>query len=415
MSEFSDVFLESQIETVLQLGINDKNGTIHLFGKYMAEDHNQNPVERWGEIIIIEGGNAYLQVGERQSGKLGKINISDHIVLDAAEPSLVMGNSSSTPGSIQIKDKYGNNRILLNGTNSTVSIGTNGSNGTLNVYSDDGQKTAQLYNDAQKAGLSLGGNGRHSSLLLIKEDNSATVRVDGKHGNLTLGGGGADGDLLVKDHAGETVGVLDGGSATLTLGHSTQHGGLEIRGNQGAVGLSLDPGTAVVGGAGMNGRVVVRNFQGTDTITLNGMTGLINTTNADVAEEFDVDPAQLAEAQPGVLMSLNLEGKLAPSSTPYDSKVVGVVAGAGAYKPAMILDKRGGNNRLPIAMMGKVYCQVTAENEPIQIGDLLTSSHLTGHAMRASDRGKAFGSVIGKALAGFSGPSGLIPVLVNLQ
>ena len=65
--------------------------------------------------------------------------------------------------------------------------------------------------------------------------------------------------------------------------------------------------------------------------------------------------------------------------------------------------------------MGKVYCKVWAEESPIEIGDLLTTSPVAGHAMRATDRERAFGAVIGKALASQRGGAGLIPILVALQ
>jgi len=65
--------------------------------------------------------------------------------------------------------------------------------------------------------------------------------------------------------------------------------------------------------------------------------------------------------------------------------------------------------------MGKVCCKVTAEHTPIEIGDLLTTSAVAGHAMKASDPGAAFGAVIGKALQPLRAGTGLIPVLVALQ
>ena len=70
---------------------------------------------------------------------------------------------------------------------------------------------------------------------------------------------------------------------------------------------------------------------------------------------------------------------------------------------------------MPVALMGKVYCKVDATSSPIQVGDLLTTSKTQGHAMRASDPGRAFGSIVGKALSGLAEGLGMIPVLVSLQ
>jgi hypothetical protein len=114
-------------------------------------------------------------------------------------------------------------------------------------------------------------------------------------------------------------------------------------------------------------------------------------------------------------MSFGVDGTLFPSSEAYDSKVVGVISGAGEYKPGIVLDRRDGGNRAPIALMGKVYCKVDAGYSAIEVGDLLTTSPTAGHAMKATDPLKAFGSVIGKALRSKSDGRGMIPVLVALQ
>jgi hypothetical protein len=58
---------------------------------------------------------------------------------------------------------------------------------------------------------------------------------------------------------------------------------------------------------------------------------------------------------------------------------------------------------------------VDAGASPVEVGDLLTTSETPGHAMKAGDPEKAFGSVIGKALRPLAGGRGLIPVLIALQ
>jgi hypothetical protein len=70
---------------------------------------------------------------------------------------------------------------------------------------------------------------------------------------------------------------------------------------------------------------------------------------------------------------------------------------------------------MPVALSGTVYCQVDARQEPIRVGDLLTTSATPGHAMKASDPLQAFGAVIGKALQPLPAGTGLIPILVALQ
>jgi len=65
--------------------------------------------------------------------------------------------------------------------------------------------------------------------------------------------------------------------------------------------------------------------------------------------------------------------------------------------------------------MGKTYCKVDATYGAIETGDLLTTSPTSGHAMKATDPLKVFGSVIGKALCKLKTGKGLIPILVVLQ
>jgi hypothetical protein len=136
--------------------------------------------------------------------------------------------------------------------------------------------------------------------------------------------------------------------------------------------------------------------------------------NADCAEDFDV--ANASSATPGTVMVIAADGVLAPSREPYDRCVVGVISGAGDYKPALTLDKRASTeHRMPIALLGKVCAKATAEYGAIEAGDLLTTSPVTGHAMKCSDPSKAFGTVIGKALRPLREGRGLIPILIALQ
>jgi hypothetical protein len=139
----------------------------------------------------------------------------------------------------------------------------------------------------------------------------------------------------------------------------------------------------------------------------------VNIVNADCAEEFEL--AGTGVIEPGTLMSFGSDGNLLPSSEAYDGKVAGVISGAGEYKPGIVLDKRHGGNRVPIALLGKVYCKVDAEYSAIDVGDLLTTSPTAGHAMKATDPARAFGAVIGKALRAKSDGRGMIPVLIALQ
>lgn len=174
----------------------------------------------------------------------------------------------------------------------------------------------------------------------------------------------------------------------------------------GVWGISHNPGRAGVVGHNPGG--LAGYFEGNVEVT-----GDITLTGADCAEEFDVSEA--TDIEPGTVMVLDQEGALQPSQQAYDKRVAGVISGAGNYKPGIVLDKQSSEHRMPVALVGKVYCRVDAQYASIEVGDLLTTSDTPGHAMRADDLFKAFGSVIGKALRPLQAGQGMIPILIALQ
>jgi hypothetical protein len=150
----------------------------------------------------------------------------------------------------------------------------------------------------------------------------------------------------------------------------------------------------------------------TRTLLVEGDVELANA--ADFAEDFDV--ADATEAEPGTVLVLGDDERLRPCDKPYDKRVVGVVSGAGPYRPGIVLDRRPGpGERRSVALLGKVYCKVDAGSAPVEVGDLLTTSPVAGHAMAATDPYSALGAVIGKALRALPAGRQLIPVLVTLQ
>jgi hypothetical protein len=172
-------------------------------------------------------------------------------------------------------------------------------------------------------------------------------------------------------------------------------------------------------GEGVNGALTLFDENGNTALRIraNGsveVAGDILLLNADCAEDFDVSGAE--EADPGTVMVFDQEGSLQQSRQAYDKRVAGVVSGADGYRSGIILDKQVSEaNRIPVALMGKVYCRVDAQYSPIEVGDLLTTSPTPGHAMKAVDALKAFGAVIGKALKPLDRGVDMIPILVTLQ
>ena len=178
----------------------------------------------------------------------------------------------------------------------------------------------------------------------------------------------------------------------------------ETTGGRGVVGVSESD----IGVFGKGGRLA-GFFEGDVEVT-----GDIRLTNADCAEDFNIGGE--VKIEPGTVMVLCEENTLFPSRSAYDKRVAGVVSGAGEYKPGIVLDKQTTDrNRQPIALLGKVYCKVDAQFGAIEVGDLLTTSNTSGHAMKVSDSLKASGSIIGKALRSLREGQGMIPILVALQ
>ena len=215
------------------------------------------------------------------------------------------------------------------------------------------------------------------------------------------------GGVGVQGDADQGTGVL-GTSASYrgVSGSSQTNAGVygESQHFDGVFGVTHNLNAAAVSGhnpAGMAGY-----FEGNVVVT-----GDITLTGADFAEQFELTNG--AEPEPGTVMVTDEEGRLTPSTTPYDRRVVGVVSGAGHYKPAIVLDGQAAGQRAVIGLIGKVYCKVDASAAPILAGDLLTTSAYPGHAMKATEFDRSFGAVIGKALRPVESGRTIIPVLVS--
>jgi hypothetical protein len=146
------------------------------------------------------------------------------------------------------------------------------------------------------------------------------------------------------------------------------------------------------------------------------------TGGSDLSEQFEVNAMQnrgQASVEPGIVVAIDPDnpGKLAVSRMAYDRKVAGIISGAGGIKPGMLMSQTGsmadGNH--PVVLTGRVYCRADASNGPIEPGDLLTTSHIPGHAMKVTDYAQAQGAVLGKAMTGLKEGAGLVLVLVTLQ
>lgn len=259
------------------------------------------------------------------------------------------------------------------------------------------------------------------------------ITLDGGSGDITIGAAGRDGDLVLRDGAGNPRVVINGQDGTLVLkdvngkdtvaldarfglldlGAQGNEGDLRIRDNAGTFVFTFDASFAVLdlGGKGNEGDLRLLNDAGEFTIHLDGGAGDIKLLGADLAEEF----ASRTEVEPGSVVVAVGPDEVAVAREARDRRVVGVVSGAGNLRSAVRLAARPGEERVPVALTGRVYCKVDAGHGPITLGDLLTTSITEGHAMRVEDPAAAAGAIMGKALAPLKDGRGLIPVLLTLQ
>jgi hypothetical protein len=249
------------------------------------------------------------------------------------------------------------------------------------------------------------------------KEHAGVAGVNEVGGNGVYGRGTGNGVFGVHtgDDGGGVVGTSDKNDGVRGYSSSKDHSGVvgtNYAGGNGVLGQT-ETGVGVSGISGRNigvfgkGGSLAGRFEGIVEVT-----GDIRLTGADCAEDFDVS----GEVDPGTVVVLCEDGKIRSSDSAYDHRVAGVISGAGNYRPGMVLDRQEDlMRRKPLALIGKVFCKIEAQDGPIRVGDLLTTSSTPGYAMRVQDQNKAFGAILGKALAKFESGKGMIPILVTLQ
>lgn len=356
---------------------------------------------------------------------------------------VLLSATSNSGGSLSLRGPTGSETALLR--NDTLG-------GSLSLRSDANFETVLLRNDSlgggrlytrDEAGLNtalLGSSSAAGGFLYLYQSNGTTLGMD-VDGDATGAGGGANlnmrqangatgvnidadatnanggGEITVNDTAGAIRVRVDGnsigtggeisvfdddGTETIEiLGAETATSGGQIllRGADGITEIEID---SEFGAAGDSGRIITPVLQ---------ITG-----GADLSEQFDIT----GDFEPGMVVCIDEHnpGKLHKSTSAYDAKVAGVVAGAGGVRPGLLMSQRSKDEvdgKDSVALTGRVYCWVDASFGEIKPGDMLTTSATAGHAMKVADHGRANGAVIGKAMQGLKSGKGLVLVLVNLQ
>jgi hypothetical protein len=179
-------------------------------------------------------------------------------------------------------------------------------------------------------------------------------------------------------------------------------------------------GTGVVGQV-VSGAFIYEGFilgtQRKFAVTRNGdvLADGAHTGPADFAEML-VASGPASDYEPGDVLVIGPEGKVAKATSPYDPNLAGVYSAApgflgddrikdhGVKSPENLAAETSGQTWLPVALMGVLPVKVSDENGPIHSGDFLTTSSTAGCAMRA-DPVKVetillypTGTILGKAL-----------------
>jgi hypothetical protein len=266
----------------------------------------------------------------------------------------------------------------------------------------------RIVDPGSDAEIGITDNSNASAISGLNKGNKAMGFLAGQNplGNTPVGAYGESESLGV-------FGFAKTAQAIGVAGNSANGAGIGVQGhtstNIGVLGSSDGIGLAgkFIGNIEVTGHI---NCHETSKITCFD----VSLIGGDCAEEFNIVNKESVE--PGTVMVIDNEDTVLQSNRAYDKRVAGVISGAGNHNPGIVLDKRQTrDNRMPIALVGKVYCKVDTQYSPIEVGDLLTKSPTPGHAMKADDPLKAFGAVIGKALRSLAEGQGLIPILIALQ
>jgi hypothetical protein len=384
--------------------------------------------------LLDKDGNQVVSAGVVQRGRSA---------LTQAE--LRVGGKAKV-GVLRLDDGEGDSTATIDGNNGHLTLGgrangggTRGSNGSITLNDRDGEGSVQINAGSDGAQIFLGAADKPASIQLTTGGNPGpTIDISGPKnallfqragsntdniveisglGTATLGGFGRSGAVRLRNADGKRTVDLNGSDGALRAGGDGVNGVVSVRGADNmplAELLALpDEGVLGLGQANRPGRISMYGPKG-EAVRIDARSGDILLFNADVAELCDVDEDEDVEA--GSVVVLGADGALRAAVDAYDTRVAGVVSGAGSFAPGMVLDQREtGRPRRPIALMGKVYCWADADEAPIRAGDLLTTSDRRGHAMRVTDLGRAVGSMIGKALQPLPSGQQLIPILVGLR
>jgi len=215
------------------------------------------------------------------------------------------------------------------------------------------------------------------------------------------------------------TGATNSSSGIGLWGHALATTGLAA----GVFGLTNSPnGTAGVFNNHGGGNILIGQSHAQSVFRVDGsgkgfFNGGTQTGGADFAEAMAV-AGSLKQYEPGDVLVIDRHAnrQVALAEQPYSLLVAGIYS----TKPGVLATPRAMDDarlaqEVPMAIIGIVPCKVSAENGPIEVGDLLVASATRGYAMKGTDRERMVGAVLGKALAALPEGKGVVEVLVTLR
>ncbi len=138
--------------------------------------------------------------------------------------------------------------------------------------------------------------------------------------------------------------------------------------------------------------------------------GTIAANSADFGEYVPV-LGDKVDYEAGDLLSITSTTDLfAKSAEPYDAKLAGAVTQSAAFVGGL---EGGIEDKVVMAVAGRIRIKVVGENGPIKAGDPITASSLAGYGMKATEEGRVVGIALESFEATSTDATGKILVLIN--
>lgn len=334
------------------------------------------------------------------------------------ELSITTATSTFSDGAV-----FDTSTLVVNANDNTIGIGTASpsttvgivgnirANGTMTVtgnFSVTGA-TATFYPTANAANIFRVQDSAQSNILSVSTDGTvasttaasslivdSTTLVANANEN-RVGVGTAGPTQLFSVGSASAFTISDAGNATTTANFTLNSRNPFIQWAPTSAGdkLSFQSGTTTIASLDIGGTWVTKGPQ-----TANGSPDVAEyiATRALTAAELGNKNSSATRRVPGAgdvvaIDKLNKETAVL-ATKPYGKLTLGIIAD-GHSTFTSLAGLADNPNARPLALVGRVYVKVTAENGLIEAGDFLTvSATKPGYAMKATDRGY----VIGKAL-----------------